>query len=262
MPSVVLNDYLRSTIRYNKAATIESNRLSKLNSTGEIDRKDASSIPHAMNADRLQSEISELEYEISKADKAYNTIETSLLAIDQMRIMVDKIADLEKAAATETDTALSTAYTDQISELKDQMISLGESASYQGTNLFSGWGTENMTIGGQNFQLQQVDFNDVVSGFAYRGGNVLGIESGDFDTSAYDNLVAAYGPNTITNTYSDFTGNYADGVLMNGAQIGQIGPNGSYGVDLPIDGNRTVGSHIQIPTIDMPKDFTVQLWAK
>jgi len=263
MPSIVLDSFSRASIRFEKLATQEADRLAQLQTTAQIDIKEARSVPFKAGADRLAREISDIEFELSKADKLLGGIETSLSAIDSMRAMVDRIKGLEDAAAAETSTALATSYTEQIAELKEQMKTLGETASFRGNNFFSGWDQESFSIGGQNFAVQGVDINDVVSGFAYRGGNVLGIENGEFDSSAYSNLVAAYGPNTIDNTYTDFTGNNADGIMANGATIAQIGPNGSYGVDFAAPNTtRATGSHVQIPSITLPTSYSIGQWVK
>ena len=263
MPSIVLDSFSRASIRFEKLATQEADRLAQLQTTAQIDIKEARSVPFKAGADRLGREISDIEFELSKAEKLLGGIETSLSAIDSMRAMVDRIKGLEDAAAAETSTALATSYTEQIAELKEQMKTLGETASFRGNNFFSNWDQDSFSIGGQNFAVQGVDINDVVSGFAYRGGNVLGIENGEFDTSAYSNLVAAYGPDIINNSYVDFTGNFPDGILQNGAVITADGPNGGYGVDTRATiANNFNGSHVQLPTLTIPADFTISTWAK
>ena len=262
MPSIVLDSFSRASIRFEKLATQEADRLAQLQTTAQIDIKEAHSVPFKAGADRLTQEVADIEHELSKADKLLGSLETSFSALEQMRTMVDRVQDLEKAAASETDTALSASYIDQADELKEQIITLGETASFRGNNFLKDWGQQNFSIGGQNFSIESVSMNDVVSGFAYRGGNVLGIEDGDFDSSAYSNLIAAFGPDTINNTYTDFTGNLPDGTMVNGANIAQIGPNGSYGVELPTKDKRADGSYVQLPALTLPAEMSIGVWTK
>ncbi len=263
MPSIVLDSFSRASIRFEKLATKESDRLADLQISGEIDIKEARSVPFKAGADRLNNKISENKFEISKADKYLGSLENSLNAINQMQDIVDRIKDLEEAASAEENVALSTSYTAQADELKEQMITMGENASFRGMNLFSSWGQETFQIGGQSFSAQSVNLDDVISGFAYRGGNVLGIENGDFDTSAYSNLVAAYGPDTINNSYKDFTGNYQDAMLQGAATIDATGPGNIYGVHLPDNASRADdGSHAEIEEITFPDSFSIGVWFK
>ena len=262
MPSIVLDSFSRASIRFEKLATQEADRLADLQIKGEIDIKEAQSVPFKAGADRLNRKISENEFEISKADKYIGSLENSLNAIDQMRDMVDRIKDLEEAAAAETSVALSTSYTEQANELKEQMITMGETASFRGMNMFSDWGQESFQVGDQTFSSQSVNLDDIVSGFAYRGGNVLGIESGDFDTSAYPELVAAFGPDTINNVYADFTGNYPDAQLIGDTiALSPTGPNGSYAVDTDTTASIIAGGdYIQLPALAFPEEFTMGFW--
>ena len=263
MNTIVLSSFQRASIQFEKQAAAESQRLSDLNITGEIDpNASGNNVAFKSRADLISKTSSDLSYEITKADKSLSTLEASLNAIDHMRIMVEQMKDLEKAAKEETNTAITTSYLHQIDELKEQIVSLGETASYQGVNLLSDWGSETTQIG--NTQLSTTAFNldDIINGLAYRGGNVLGIENGDFDTSAYPELMAAYGPDSVNNVYKDFTGNLPDGTMMNGATIAQIGPGGSYGIDLKNPATtRAAGSHVVLPSLDMPESFSIGLWA-
>ena len=264
MNTIVLSSFQRASIQFEKQAAAESQRLSDLNITGEIDpNASGNNVAFKSRADLISKTSSDLSYEITKADKSLSTLEASLNAIDHMRIMVEQMKDLEKAAKEETNTAITTSYLQQIDELKEQIVSLGETASYQGVNLLSDWGSETTQIG--NTQLSTTAFNldDIINGLAYRGGNVLGIENGDFDTSAYPELMAAYGPDSVNNVYKDFTGNLPDGTMMNGATIAQIGPGGSYGIEFANPATtRAAGSHVVLPTLDMPESFTIGLWGK
>lgn len=267
MPSIVLNSFQRASIGFNKLAKIEANRLENLNARGEIDAKDDSnSLIFKAEEQRLAREVANLDFEITKANKSLSAFETANNALDQMRVMVDKIKDLENAAAAETNTTLATSYVEQIDELKEQMIQLGEAATYQDINFFKGWGTETANVNGNNFTTTTVDLADVINGFAYRGGNILGIENGDFDTSAYPNLVAAFGPDTINNSYSDFTGNFPDGTLVNGATIAQNGPNGGYGLDFsnPTNARTNAGApYVQLPAgVELTDEVTLGIWFK
>ncbi len=264
MPSIVLDSFSRASIRFEKLATQEADRLADLQISGEINIKEAQSVPFKAGADRLTSKISYNEFEISKADKYIGSLENSLNAIDHMRDMVEQITDLEKVAATESDLTLSASYIEQADELKEQIIKMGENATFRGLNMFSTWGQETFHIAGQNFSAISVDLDDIISGLAYRGGNVLNIQDGDFDTSAYPNLVSAYGADVINNVYTDFTGNYPDGQVLNGAAIGTNGPGGNSSIDLlNPQTNRTTGSHVQVPAFSLPSNaFSIGVWAR
>jgi len=262
MPSIVLDSFSRASIRFEKLANQEADRLADLQISGEIDIKEARSVPFKAGADRLNRKISENEFEISKANKYIGSLENSLNAIDQMRDMVDRIKALEEAAASEENIALSTSYKTQADDLKEQIITMGETASFRGMNMFSDWGQENFQVGDQTFSAQSVNLDDIISGFAYRGGNILGIESGDFDTSAYPELVAAFGPDTINNVYADFTGNYPDAQLIGDTiALSPTGPNGSYAVDTDTTASIIAGGdYIQLPALTFPEEFTMGFW--
>ncbi len=263
MPAIVLSSYNRASIQFNKLASIEAERLQNLNATGQIDLKSSgNNIAYKSTANHLTNEAAKLEYEIAKADKTLSTIETSVSAINQMKQLLERAKDLEAAAAVEPDNTLASQYMSQVAELKEQITTMAEVASYQNQNYFNDWGVETVTIDDRTFAITTVDFKDIAKGFAYRGGNILGIESGDFDTSDYPELIAAFGPNTTDNTYQDFTGNYPSGNMFHGATIADVGLNNSYGIDFPTGGTSTSGSHVEIPDVTIPAEVTVGLWAK
>ena len=264
MPAIVLSSFNRASIKFNKLASIEAERLQNLNATGQIDLKSAgNNVAYKTTSNRLTNDAAKLEYEITKADKTLSTLETSVSAINQMQQLLERAKDLEAAAEVEPDNTLASQYMTQVTELKEQIAKMAEVASYQNQNYFNDWGVETVTIDNKAFAITTVDFGDIAKGFAYRGGNVLGIESGDFDTSDYPELIAAFGPNTTDNTYQDFTGNYPSGDMMNGATIADVGLNNSYGVDFTSPGiNSATGSLVEIPDVTIPGEVTMGLWAK
>jgi len=263
MSSIVLDRYTRSMIRFEKQAQRNAERLARMQSSGQIDRNTGINSYFTTKSKQLSEEISSINNEISSADRSIAGIEVSLQAIASMRDITERIATLEQAAETETNTSLSASYTNQINALKSEIINIGQSATFRGQNYFSNWDQGAITVGSHSFNLQNIDLSEVVSGLAYRAGNVLGIESGDFDTSAYSNLIAAYGPDVINNEYRDFSGNLPNGLMQNGANISQIGPGGSYGVDLGnAQTNRNIGSHVQLPSFDLPSEVSIGVWAR
>ncbi len=261
---------MRSSIRFEKSANIEAARLQQLNATGVIDSKDAKNIASTNSANRLASEVSELEFELDKSDKVLGALENSKKAINQMRVLVDQARSLNLQRAETSDLSQSEAITEQRAEIFDQIAELAETASFRGYNFFKEWGAENITIGGESFSIATSDFVDITGGFAYRGGtnNVLGIESGDFDTSAYADMIALYGPNTLTNTYSDFTSNLPDGELLGpgfsttgGPIFTTAGPNGASAIEFDTPGaSLAAGDHVRLPDLDLPQDITIGLW--
>jgi len=263
MSSIVLDRFTRSMIRFEKQAQRDTERFARMQSSGQIDRNTGINSYFTTKSQQLSEKISSINNEISVADKAIAGIEVSLQAINSMRDINERIAELEQAAEVETDTSLSASYLNQINELKSEIINIGESATFRGQNYFSNWDEETITIGNHSFNMQNIDLSEVVSGLSYRAGNVLGIETGDFDTSAYSNLIAAYGPDVVNNEYRDFSGNLPNGVMQNSANIEQIGPGDSYGVDLGnAQTNRNIGSHVQLPSFDLPSEVSIGVWAK
>lgn len=262
MPSVVLSSYQRASIQFEKLANVEAQRLQDLNARGQINANgDSNAVAFSNSADRISREAAELDFEITKADKTLGALDTAISAIDKMRVMVDRIKSLEDAA--KSDTGLASSYREQIEELETQIAQLGESATYQGQNFFSNWGQETVTIDKTSFTTTSVDMSDIVKGFAYRGGNVLGIENGDFDTSSEPDLIAAFGADVINNEYIDLTGNFPNGTMVNGATISTSGPNGAHYIELPDDASPDAGgSYVQFPAFALPSEFTIGIWAR
>lgn len=269
MSAIVLNSYLRSTIRFNKEANEKAYKVNQLNADGQITAANSPSrIQSLHSAKRLKNDIAEMNNDLRSVDQVVSTLKTTTSSIKEMRKMVKQIQTLETTRAEATSNSQIESLSAQIVEIREQILKMAQNSTFQGRNLLTSWGNEEVTIGKTDIKLSSMSLDDIVNGKASRGGvdNFLNIGDGQFDTSSYPDLIAAYGANLNSGTFADYTGGYPDAQMINGAALESSGgPNDASQLvfDNPTNLSRaSSGPYAQLPTMTIPAEFTISTWAK